>query len=271
MLKLKVLVDNNTYIDEYYLGEPGLSYYIECDDKKILFDTGYSDAFIKNAKLMNIDLNNLDYVILSHSHNDHTGGLVYLIKEYDLSNTILLTHPDLFIPRYKEGLYIGSPINVDELRKYFKDVILTNKPYKVNDNLIYEGQVERSNDFENKRPVGLCKINDKEVDDYNLDDSCLVYKNEKGIYVISACSHSGICNMIEYGKNITDDSRVKLVIGGFHLFENDEVLDKTIKYLSDCHIDDLYPCHCVSLVCKHMMMNKLNVHEVGVGLELSLD
>ena len=49
-MKLTVLVDNNTFIDEYYLGEPAVSYYIEDQDIKILFDTGYSDIFIKNAK-----------------------------------------------------------------------------------------------------------------------------------------------------------------------------------------------------------------------------
>ena len=58
-MKLKVLVDNNTFIDEYYLGEPAVSYYIEDEDTKILFDTGYSEAFIKNAKNMKIDLRKL--------------------------------------------------------------------------------------------------------------------------------------------------------------------------------------------------------------------
>ena len=59
-MKLKVLVDNNTFIDEYYLGEPAVSYYIEDEDTKILFDTGYSEAFIKNAKNMKIDLRKID-------------------------------------------------------------------------------------------------------------------------------------------------------------------------------------------------------------------
>ena len=55
-MKLKVLVDNNTYIDEYYLGEPAVSYYIEDEDVKLLLDVGYSDIFLKNASKMNIDL-----------------------------------------------------------------------------------------------------------------------------------------------------------------------------------------------------------------------
>ena len=271
MLKLKVLVDNYAYIDNYYLAEPALSYYIECDNKRILFDAGYSDAYIINAKKMGINLNNLDYVVLSHSHNDHTGGLTYLVKQYDLSNTVLVTHPKTLSKKYKDAIYIGAPMFVNDLKPYFKEVITTDKPYDLTDNLKYLGQIERNNDYENKNPVGYELKDGVKIDDYNIDDSCLAYKNDKGIFVISACSHSGVCNMVEYSKKIFNNNVVKLVIGGFHLFDDNEVLDKTINYLGSCNIDDLYPCHCVSLVCKHKMMEKLNVHEVGVGLQVIVD
>lgn len=65
-MKLKVLEDNNTFIDEYYLGEPGVSYYIEDGDEKILFDTGYSSVILKNASKMNIDLNKINKLVISH-------------------------------------------------------------------------------------------------------------------------------------------------------------------------------------------------------------
>lgn len=73
-MRLTVLVDNNTYIDEYYLGEPALSYYIEDDEDCILFDTGYSDLYIRNAEKMGLDLSFVSTVVFSHGHNDHTGG-----------------------------------------------------------------------------------------------------------------------------------------------------------------------------------------------------
>ena len=63
-MKLVVLVDNNTLNDKYYIGEPAVSYYIEVDGKKVLFDTGYSDVFIRNARKMNINVDNIDAKIL---------------------------------------------------------------------------------------------------------------------------------------------------------------------------------------------------------------
>jgi len=81
-MKLTVLVDNNTLIDHYFLGEPGISFLIQDQDKQILFDVGYSDAFIQNAEKMKFDLLQSDYIVLSHGHLDHTWGLDPLIKLY---------------------------------------------------------------------------------------------------------------------------------------------------------------------------------------------
>lgn len=77
MLKLTVLVDNHTYIDQYYLGEPAVSYYLQDGDFTALFDAGYSDVYLRNAAAMGLALPKVDAVVLSHGHNDHTGGLKY--------------------------------------------------------------------------------------------------------------------------------------------------------------------------------------------------
>lgn len=71
-MRLTVLVDNNTLIDRYLIGEPGVSYLIEYDGQKILFDTGYSDVFLKNAQTLKIDLTSIDSIVFSHGHNNHT-------------------------------------------------------------------------------------------------------------------------------------------------------------------------------------------------------
>ena len=77
MKKLIVLCDNNTKIDHYVYAEPALSFLIETDEKKVLFDFGYSDVYVRNAEILKLDLNDVDLCILSHGHNDHTGGMMH--------------------------------------------------------------------------------------------------------------------------------------------------------------------------------------------------
>ncbi len=87
-MKLKVLEDNNTFIDMYYLGEPAVSYYIEDGNDKILFDVGYSDAFMKNAKKMNIDLDKVNKLVISHGDYDHMGEAINLVNNFKVEKVI---------------------------------------------------------------------------------------------------------------------------------------------------------------------------------------
>lgn len=263
-MKLRVLVDNNTYIDDYYYGEPGLSFFIEDEDKKILFDTGYSNIFIKNAEKLDIDLNNLDYLVISHGHNDHTGGLRFL-DELDTSNTKLLAHPGVFNSRNHKGIEIGSPVKKEDIK--VKEYIDGTKPYQITSNLYYLGQIKRSIYFET-RTIGQLANG---IDDAVLDDTALVYKSDKGLFIITACSHSGICNIIESAKNLLNEDRIVGIIGGFHLLQDNDQLDKTIEYFNKNNIKTLYPCHCVCLKAKAKMMDVARVYEVGVGLEIEID
>ena len=95
-MRLTVLTDNTARIDAYYLAEAGVSYYIQDGGKNILFDTGYSDVYVRNAEAMQIDLRQLDTIIFSHGHNDYTGGLHYLPE--DIKGIRILAHPDAFTP-----------------------------------------------------------------------------------------------------------------------------------------------------------------------------
>ena len=263
-MKLKILVDNNTRIDHYYCGEPGLSFYIEEEDKKILFDTGYSNIFLSNAKLLNVDLSKINYLVLSHGHNDHTGGLRFL-KDKDLSFVNLIAHPGVFESKCHNGIDISCPVKLEELKvkKYFDGTNIIN----ITDKLVFLGQIERTTSFE-KNPVGF-KTATMEPD-YLQDDSAMVYKAKDGLFIITACSHSGICNIIEYAKKVCKQEKIIGVLGGFHLLKNDEQLLKTVEYLGKQNIDNLYPCHCVSLYAKHKMYETCNVHEVGVGQEFNI-
>ena len=265
LTKLTVLIDNNTYIDQYYLGEPAVSYYIEDGDARVLFDAGYSDAFVKNAAAMGVNLSALTHVVLSHGHNDHTRGLLFLPS----SSARLVAHPTCFLPKECDGVDIGAPFSAEEAAKRWKY-----RPCKgvfpITENLLFLGEIPRVTGFENQSPIGLRTESGQKVPDFLPDDTCLVYRTERGLFLITGCSHSGICNMAEYAKQVCGDTRIFGILGGFHLLEDDEQLAKTVTFLKDCKPEILYPCHCVSLVGKTAMMADMPVREVGVGMTLEL-
>ena len=121
--------------------------------------------------------------------------------------------------------------------------------------------------------MGKIKVDGEYKDDFLYDDSALVYKGNDGLFVISGCSHSGICNIIEYAKKVCNDDRVVAVIGGFHLTNDDERLKETIDYFEKNKIKNIYPCHCTSLVAKSKFINRFgnDVNEVGVSLEIEME
>ncbi len=265
-MKLTVLCDNNTFIDMYHLGEPAVSYYIEDGDVKILFDAGYSDVFLRNAEKMGIDLNESSLVVISHGHNDHNGGLRFLN-----GGQKLIAHPGSF--EYKEddeGLAIGSFLPFEEIEKRF-DLSLSKDPVRIGERFVFLGQIEGSNEFEKRKAIGKRIVFGRKEEDFVLDDSALVYEGKDGLFIITGCSHAGICNIIEQAKKVCHEDRIAGVIGGFHLFDVDERLKKTIGYLKENHIGSLYPCHCVSLDAKIEMGRELKINEVGVGLTIEAE
>ena len=268
-MKLRILCDNNTYIDQYFLGEPAFSCYIEADDARVLLDVGYSDVFLRNAEKMGIDLSALTHVVLSHGHNDHTGGLTPFIEEKVAPAAKLIAHEDCFVGKYYGEEYIGAPYDVEQIL-YLADCRLTAEPVAITENLWYLGEIPRKLDFEPRTVIGKRERMGEWEEDDLLDDTALAYRTENGLFIITGCAHSGICNIIEHAKTVCGDDRIIGVLGGFHLFEDDARAAATAEYFARHHIPDLYPCHCVSLKVKHRFMETLNIHEVGVGMELEI-
>ena len=264
-MRITVLVDNNTNIDQYYLGEPAVSYYIEDGDVRLLFDAGYSDAAVRNASAMGIDLGRLTHIVLSHGHNDHTRGLQFLPD----SKARLVAHSDCFESKFYGAEDIGAPFSAEEAARRW-NCTLTKDVYRISDDLLFLGEVPRVTDFEAKEPIGTVCRGGKSEPDFLLDDSALVYRSDKGIFIITGCSHSGICNIVSYAMSVCADRRLLGVLGGFHLLEDNAQLAKTVDFLAAQNPQKLYPCHCVSLTGKARLMSRLPVGEVGVGTVLEL-
>ncbi len=276
-MKLTVLVDNNTLIDRYFLAEPGVSFYIEEGDMKILFDVGYSEIFLTNGEKMGVDFFNLDYLAISHSHLDHTWGLEPLVKRYSeeimegrrFKRPKLVAHPGVFDSRSFSGIEeIGMNIDKDRLFRYF-DPNISSEPVWLTEKLVFLGEIPRNNDFESKVPIGKVLKNEKTVDDYNHDDTALCYKSDQGLVVITGCSHAGICNIIEYAKAVCQEDRVVDVIGGFHLQDPPkEQISGTMEYFKNLGAPLIHACHCTDLKSKIELSKVVELSEVGVGLTL---
>jgi len=272
-MKLKVLVDNNTICK--LRGEWGLSFYIEDEDKKILLDLGYSDLFMENARQMNIDLMGLDYIAISHGHYDHVWGMEKLIKTYRKEGISkenrpkILAHPLAFLPKINNrGIENGALITEDVVKRdFYTD--FNKEPIWITDKLVFLGEIERKNDFEGKKIIGKILKENGVEEDYILDDTSLAYKIDEGIIVITGCSHSGICNIVEHAKKVCKDDRVVDIIGGFHLHNaSDKQVERTVQYMNEIKPKVTHPCHCTGLKAKIALSRVVEVEDVGVGLEL---
>jgi len=274
-MKITVLTDNNTFIDRYFLAEPGLSFYIEEGPTRILFDCGYSDVFLRNAAAMGIDLAQLDYLVLSHGHLDHTWGLMDWVRMMGAARfehrvfqkPQLVTHPRPLVATHAEPVgEIGSMLSAQSLSSYF-DVALSAVPVALTDRITFLGQIPRIMDFEPCPTIGQ-KEGDAQEDDLS-EDSALVYAGDSGLVVITGCSHAGICNIVEYARKVCGDSRVVDILGGLHLLNPSQTqLAGTLSYLDKLNLSALHACHCTDLASKIALASVAPLQETGVGLTL---
>ncbi len=256
-MKLTILTEN--VAGGRFQAEHGLSYLIEIDGEKILWDTGHSDVFLKNAKKLGINIHKtVDKVVLSHGHWDHGDGLQFL------NNKALVAHPSAFIKRFRKNDHsaVGLTISKEKIQEKF-NLIETTAPYKITKNLWFLGEIPRENNFE-AQTTSFEK--DGDIDDFIPDDSALaaVIKNE--LIVISGCSHSGICNITEYAKHVTGISSVNTIIGGFHLTLNNLQTQKTIAYLKNTEVKNVYPSHCTALPALVAFHQVFKFQQVKTGM-----
>jgi len=250
-MKITFLVENRKG-DNSCKSEHGLSQWIEVDDKRILFDLGASKLYLKNANKLGVDLATADFIVLSHGHFDHCGKLGCFAYRKPL-----ICHPYAFAKR---------KYNILNKNKIIKklDLIESVKPYKISESAYFLGEIPCKYDWEKDNDV--------------IDDSAIVLKTPKGLIITSGCAHSGICNTIEYAKEICKEDRIYAVLGGFHLgFREKGVSEKamkTIEYFKENEVENAYMGHCTSDEIIDAFKEKLggacNVVQIYTGMEVEL-
>ncbi len=258
-MTISVLTDNCA--GSGFLAEHGLSYLIESMGRRVLFDTGCTDVFLRNAMQLGMDLDSqIDTLVLSHGHWDHGNGLRYL------NDKKLVLHPAALIKRYRK--YDHSPVGLalaeTDLEKRFS-LIKSEEPFEITKNLLFLGEIPRLTKFESQNTAFVDEFNEP---DFLPDDSGLVCIENEKLYVISGCAHSGIVNMVQHAIHVTGISRVEAVMGGFHLSHNNQQTRETIHYLRKMGVKKLYPSHCTQLPALLAFSGEWELSQVKTGMVL---
>ncbi len=267
MLKITVLVENTAPFGRYFLAEQGLSLWIECGGKKILFDTGFSGIFLGNARLMGIDAATPDIVALSHGHSDHTWGLGALIRERAARGTegapALVCHPQALARKRIDGEDAGILVAPEILGSFFA-LAPSRGPVEIAERLLWLGEIEPR--VTPRVPLGERLDGNEWTPDLCLDDSALAYSGEEGLVVITGCSHSGICNIVEQARRVTGRGDIAAIIGGFHLRGGDEEMTASVlSYLKEAAPRRVHACHCTCLAARAALASCFAPDETCVG------
>ncbi|MDA8174154.1 MAG: MBL fold metallo-hydrolase [Nitrospiraceae bacterium] len=222
-----------------FLAEHGFSALIECGGKKILLDTGATGvAVLHNLKLIGLQPEDIDMVVLSHGHNDHTGGL-------NLFHGKIIAHPDAFVKRYLVTPAGASFDLTCPVQKNLKDRAQLEKgPVMLAPGIWTTGEIERTHKWEELDLFRIRRENDMESDSIR-DDQAVVISSGSGLAIIAGCSHAGIINTIEQAVRISGINEVYCVIGGFHLIgPGENKIERTIAELKRLKVKKIVPIHC---------------------------
>ena len=224
MFSLTCVVDNHTTSPDLK-GEHGLSFWIESTDGVVLFDTGQTaEALFNNLAWLELPVERIDAVVLSHAHYDHTGGLATLLEKRP--GLPVYAHPDLFQPRYSHRqsgtLSIGLEMDRKELNR-IADLRLTPDPVELLPGLWTSGEIsERPEAKGTSANLVVRGANGEWLPDPHTDDQSLVILGEdEKMTLICGCCHAGILNTLAHVRRVFA-REVSLVIGGIHLKSADE-------------------------------------------------
>ena len=250
-LKITVL---STMLADAGIGEWGYAALVEVDGKRFLFDTGARpETVLANAREMQIDLANIEDVILSHNHGDHTGGLTTLRRELQKQNPKALSRAHV-----GEGIFslrttpdgresMASRRSRLNTRRWAVVSSFMRNPKSLRPGVWFPGPVPRKHPEELSAGLKL-KSEAGDVEDTIPEDSSLVIAATEGLVILTGCGHAGIINTVDYARDAIRPAPLLAVVGGLHTYAaSDEALAWTGEKLKAAGLRYLLAGHCTGI------------------------
>lgn len=257
-MKITALTENTS--QNGLPAEHGLSLFLQTERHTILFDTGQSDLFARNAQALGVDLRAVDIAVLSHGHYDHGGGLKTFLALNDHAPVYL--HRLAFEPHYNGDKAIG----LDTALQKSDRLRFTEGVTKLDEGLT----LFDANDLTPIVPVDPCGLDKlhhgvRQPDDFRHEQYLLIEENGTRV-LISGCSHKGVLNLAHW-------FRPDHLIGGFHLHKHplDDALTRCARQL-DAYGTTYYTCHCTGTAQYAFMkptMRRLHYLSAGDTIEIA--
>ena len=251
-LEIRIL---STMLADEGFGEWGFAALVEADGRRILFDTGANDDTVqRNLRVLGLDLADVESVVLSHNHADHTTGLLPLRRQFTPRSPRALGRVyagrGLFWPR------IGTNGQVDgrmaRIRRDYEAgggaIVEVIKPIELFPGVWLTGPVPRVHPERNWSTLGQVRGDNGDVEDTVPEDMALVFQTADGLVYLFGCGHAGVINTLAHARKTIDPAPVKAVIGGLHLFAADEKhLAWTAAQLKAFGVRQLVGAHCTGI------------------------
>ncbi len=249
-ITVTTLIENSVYA-RGLLAEHGLAFHIQAGQRSLLFDTGQSDLLLRNALKLGVNLAETEAVVLSHGHNDHTGG-IGAVREAAPKGRLFF-HPAALSPKFiRDAGGANRSIGMNEtsaeiLRKASEAVVRTSEPTEVLDGVFVTGKIPRQSAFEDTGGPFFLDAACAQPDPL-LDDQALFFDTPDGLVVLLGCGHAGVVNTLDYVQRLTGGRPIHTILGGLHLgTASSERMEKTIAAFRRWDIRQLAPGHCTGM------------------------
>jgi 7,8-dihydropterin-6-yl-methyl-4-(beta-D-ribofuranosyl)aminobenzene 5'-phosphate synthase len=256
-MKAAILSENRTNRPEC-LAEHGLSVYIETGDRKILFDLGASDIYIQNAKQMKIDLEQVDAVVISHGHYDHTGGAPSFC-EINRKAKIYI-HEKAFETAYgmENGKLDETPCSIrwtEAQRIGIQErLVLTTGVTWLTEDVAVSGTIPKPDGFLPTEPFYIKNSDGSMTVDPMDHEQFLAVRlrdgegKSRGVFLFSGCSHNGVIPCLHYARALFPEERLLGLLAGMHLYQSSAATRREIlTQIAAEKVDYILPVHCTGI------------------------